>query len=130
MCNNVKWLFVQFIKKGIQFMFKQFINVWRKIHVIGNDYVSTVKHVNKGHPLYGLNMVFIYKWSLFRGFFGLFYQGRVINVWPLCRGGLYLEVVCNTCLSVLWNTVIVQEKSPSGALWNLIYKGQVCYTSF
>ena len=29
------------------------------------------------------HMVFIDKWFLFGGFFVLFYQGRVIEVWPL-----------------------------------------------
>ena len=38
------------------------------------------------------NMVFIDKWSVFGGFFILFYQGRVVEVfftgWSLFRGGL------------------------------------------
>ena len=46
-------------------------------------------------------MVFIDKWSLFGGYFVLFYQGRVIEVWPYClQGGLYSEVTFNTGLTV------------------------------
>ena len=45
--------------------------------------VNTVKSVNKGHPRERQNMVFIDKWSLFRGNFVLFYQGRIIEKWPL-----------------------------------------------
>ena len=47
------------------------------------------------------------KWSLFGGYFVLFYQGRVIEVLPLFTGwsligcGLYLEVIFNTGLNVL-----------------------------
>ena len=47
---------------------------------------NTVKPVNKGHPNERQNMVVIEKWSLFRGYFVLFYQGRVIEVWPLFTG--------------------------------------------
>ena len=46
----------------------------------------TVKPVNKGHPREKQNMVFIDKWSLFGGYFVLFYQGSVIEVWPLFTG--------------------------------------------
>ena len=42
----------------------------------------TVKPVNKGHQRNRQNMVFIDKWSLFGGYFVLFYQGMVIEVWP------------------------------------------------
>ena len=36
--------------------------------------------MNKGHPRERQKMVFIDKWSLFGGYFVLFYQGRVIEV--------------------------------------------------
>ena len=41
-------------------------------------------------------MVFVDKKSLFEGYFVLFYQGMVIEVWPLFTGGLYSEVAFNT----------------------------------
>ena len=41
---------------------------------------STVKPVHKGHPREKQNMVFIDKWSLFGGYFVLFYQGSVTEV--------------------------------------------------
>ena len=56
----------------------------------------TVKPVNKGHQRERQHMVFIDKWSLFGGYFVLFYQGRVVAVWPLFTGGLYSEVAFNT----------------------------------
>ena len=46
-------------------------------------HIHTVKPVDKGHPKEKQNMVFINKWSLFRGYFVVFYQVRVIEVWPL-----------------------------------------------
>ena len=49
-------------------------------------FIITVKPVNKGHPWERQNMVFIDKWSLFEGYFVFFYQGRVIEVWPLFTG--------------------------------------------
>ena len=48
--------------------------------------VYTVKPVNKGQPRERQHMVFIDKWSLFGGYFVLFYQGRVIDEWPLFTG--------------------------------------------
>ena len=45
-----------------------------------SEIINTVKPVNKGHPRERHNIVFIDKWSLFEGFFVLFYQGRLIEV--------------------------------------------------
>ena len=46
-------------------------------------------------------MVFIDKWSLFGGYFVLFYQGRIIEVWSLYTGWpLYSAVAFNTGLTV------------------------------
>ena len=42
--------------------------------------------MNNGHQMERQNMAFIGKWSLFGGHFDLFYQGRVIEVWPLFTG--------------------------------------------
>ena len=42
--------------------------------------------MNKGHPRERQNKVFIDKWSLFKGYFVLFNQERVIEVWPLFPG--------------------------------------------
>ena len=55
------------------------------IHPV-DDKSYTVKPVNKGHPREEKNMVFINKWSLFGGYFVLFYQVTVIEVWPLFTG--------------------------------------------
>ena len=44
---------------------------------------TTVKPVNKDHPKERKKMVYIDKWSLFGGYYVLFYQGRVIELWPL-----------------------------------------------
>ena len=46
----------------------------------------TVKPVNKGHPRERQHMTFIDKWSFFGGYFVLFYQGKVIEVWTLFTG--------------------------------------------
>ena len=46
----------------------------------------TVTTMNKGHLREIQNMVFKNKWSLFGSYFVLFYQGRVIEVWPLFTG--------------------------------------------
>ena len=46
----------------------------------------TVKPANKGHLRERQNMVFIDNWPLFGGYFVLFYQGRVIEMWPLFTG--------------------------------------------
>ena len=47
--------------------------------------------MNKGHPpRERQDTVFIDKRSLFRGYFVLFYQGRVIEVWPLFTGRFIL----------------------------------------
>ena len=48
--------------------------------------VTTVKPVNKGHLRERQNMVFIDKWPLFAGYFILFCQGRVIEMWSLFTG--------------------------------------------
>ena len=42
--------------------------------------------MNKGHQREKQNVVFIDKWSLFVGYFVLFYQIRIIEVWPLFTG--------------------------------------------
>ena len=46
---------------------------------------STVKPVNKGHQRERLHnsLDFIDMWSLFGGYFLLFNQGRVTEVWPV-----------------------------------------------
>ena len=46
----------------------------------------TIKPVNKTLPRERQNIAFIDKWSLFGGYFILFYQGRAIEVWPLFTG--------------------------------------------
>ena len=46
----------------------------------------TVKPVNKGHATERQNMVFIDKWSSFGGYIASFYQGRVVEMWPLFAG--------------------------------------------
>ena len=48
-------------------------------------------------------MVFLEKWTLFGGYFVLFYKGMVTEVWPLFTGGLYSEVTFNTGLTVFIN---------------------------
>ena len=47
---------------------------------------NPVKPVNKGQPMGRQHMVFINKWYLFGGYFVLFYQGKVIEVWPVFAG--------------------------------------------
>ena len=47
---------------------------------------STVKPVNKGHLRERQNMAFIDRWPLFGGNFVIFYQGKVIDMWPLFKG--------------------------------------------
>ena len=42
--------------------------------------------MNKGQPRERQNMVFKDRWSLFGGYFVLFYQERVIEVWSLFAG--------------------------------------------
>ena len=60
----------------------------------------TVKPVNKGHPRERQPMVLIDNRSLFQGYIVLFYQGRVLEVWPLFtewslfRGGLEYGFDC------------------------------------
>ena len=51
-----------------------------------NRSTRTGKPVNKGHSIERHNLVFIGKWSLFGGYYGLFYQGMSIEVWPLFTG--------------------------------------------
>ena len=45
-------------------------------------------------------MVFIDKYSLYRGYIVLFNQEKVTEVWPLFKGGLCSEVAFNTGLTV------------------------------
>ena len=65
----------------------------RNLQYCDQQYGITVKPVNKGYPWEKQNVVFIDKWSLFGGYFALFYQESVIEVWhlftgsPLFRGG-------------------------------------------
>ena len=58
-------------------------------HFVLDDNVGTVKPVDKGHPRERQNMVFIDKWSLFEGYFLLFYQVSVNKVWPLVTGSFF-----------------------------------------
>ena len=48
----------------------------------------TIKLVNKGHQKDRHEMAFIYKWFLFEGFFVLFSQHRIFEVWILLKGDL------------------------------------------
>ena len=57
------------------------------------------KPVTKGQPRERQHMVFMDKWCLFGSYFVLFCQGRVIEMWPLFRGGLNYRYDC-TCISV------------------------------
>ena len=57
---------------------------------------STVNPVNKGHPRERQKKAFIDKWSLFGGYFALFYQRRFIEVWPIFTGWSLSE----DCLNV------------------------------
>ena len=68
------------------------------LHV--TEFSNTVEPVNKGHPRERQNMVFIDKWSLFGGFFVIFYQGRFFVMWPLFSGWSLFGVVFNTGLTV------------------------------
>ena len=61
-----------------------FVNYDTNLYGYGKQY--TVKLVNKGHPRERQHMVFIDKWSLFGGYFVLFCQESVIEVWPLLTG--------------------------------------------
>ena len=59
--------------------------------------------MNKGHLSERQHMVYTDLWPLFGGYFILFYQGRIIEVWPLftdLQGGLYLEVTFHAGLTV------------------------------
>ena len=42
--------------------------------------------MNKNHLSERQDMVLVDKWSLFEGYIALFYQGRVVQVWPLFTG--------------------------------------------
>ena len=63
--------------------------------------------MNKDHPRERQNMVSIDKWSLFGGYFVLFYQGWVSEVGLYLQSGLYSEVTFNTGVAV---SVILKTK--------------------
>ena len=50
-----------------------------------------VKPMNKGHPRERQLVVFIDKWSLFGGYFVIFYQGVVNEVGPLLTGCVFIQ---------------------------------------
>ena len=57
--------------------------------------------MNKGHPREKQNMVFIDKWSLFGGYFVLFYKRKgLLKCGLYLQGGIYSEVTINTGLTV------------------------------
>ena len=101
-------------------IYREVVFIWRLLCFTRpiKSYPNIVKPVNKDHPRERQNKVVIDKWPLFRGYFVLFYQERVIDVWsfiyrmvfimwPLIQvwlwfssqGGLYSEVVINTGLT-------------------------------
>ena len=59
--------------------------------------------MNKGHPRERQNIVFIDKWYLFRGHFVNLISEKLSKYGLYFQGGLYLEVVFNTGLTVLTN---------------------------
>ena len=63
-------------------------------------------------------MIFIDNWSLFGDYFVLFYQVRVIEVWPLFKYGLYSEVVFNTGLPV-YVAIIIASASQYNIFQNM-----------
>ena len=56
--------------------------------------------MNKGHPMDRQHTVVIDKWSLFEGYFVLFYQEGLLKCDLYLQGGLYSEVTFNTGLTV------------------------------
>ena len=63
--------------------------------------LNTVKPVDKGHPRERQQTVFIDKWSLFEGYFVLFFfEEGLLKCDLYLQGGLYSEVAINTGLTV------------------------------
>ena len=57
--------------------------------------------MNKGHPRERQIMVFLDKWSLFGGYFGLFIKEGTLKCGLYLQGGLYCEETFNTGLTVV-----------------------------